>query len=211
MKLDWIRQQLDEKGISQLKLAAAIGLTPVQLNKTLQGNRVLRASEADNIRRYFGYTLPEDETPTKVENGEAEPRNKLLVTVYDVAASAGPGIYNEYETQAYSLAFPPNYLAKLTSSSPKFLAIISVKGESMEPTLLDDDIVLFDTSKTSLAYDGLFVLRFDGALHVKRVSRSPKKGSVTIISDNQSLYPPINWPVEDIDVVGKVLWYGRKV
>lgn len=135
-----------------------------------------------------------------------------LIPVFDVSASAGGGAaLADYEAEATSLAFPRNYLSKLTSNSIDNLAIISVKGESMEPTLLDDDIVLLDASKTNLSYDGLFVLRFDDALHVKRVGRSPKKGHITVISDNSSLYPPMVMAIEDVHAVGKVLWYGRKV
>jgi phage repressor protein C with HTH and peptisase S24 domain len=147
----------------------------------------------------------------RVENEDAPPSDRDLVPVYAVQASAGPGALVSEEYQEYSLAFPPSYLKTLTSSSPKNLSIISVKGESMEPTLLDNDIVLLDLSKTNLSYDGLFVIRFDDALHVKRVGRSPKKGHITIISDNKDLYPPMTAAVADLEPVGRVLWYGRKV
>lgn len=146
----------------------------------------------------------------RVETGEEPYDGKALVPVYDVQASAGHGAFVEYESEAYGLAFPPEYLKKLTKSSRKNLAIISVKGESMEPTLIDDDIVLLDMSKRNLSFDGLFVLSFDDTLHVKRVGRSAKRGYVTIISDHPK-YLPIERAVEETDVVGRVLWYGRKV
>lgn len=134
-----------------------------------------------------------------------------LVSVFDVAASAGDGSFVDYEPQVGALAFPADYLRHLTSTPPSRLAIISVKGESMEPTLLDDDIVLMDGSKTSLAFDGLFVLQMDGALHVKRVARGSRPGAVMILSDNRAVYPPVERQIADVHVIGKVLWYGRKV
>ena len=140
---------------------------------------------------------------------EEAPAFSTLVPVYEVAASGGAVV--EAEEQSHSLAFPPAYLSKLTSSSPKNLSIISVKGDSMEKTLLDDDIVLLDRSKTHLGYDGLFVLRHNDTLHVKRVALSPKPGHVTIISDNRDIYPAYEARIEDLEVIGKVLWYGRKV
>lgn len=155
--------------------------------------------------------LSEAETISRVESGEAAPPNRSLVSVFDLAASAGHGaLTGEYEAIAYSLAFPPDYLRRVTRADPGNLAIISVKGDSMTPTLNDDDIVMVDTSKTSLGYDGLFVLRFDDALHVKRVSRS-RPGFVTIISDNRANYPEREYAVGDVQVVGKVLWKGGKV
>lgn len=177
------------------------------------GSRGFRADTAQRYAKAFGVTAqwllyggPID----RVENEEPAPEGAALVPVYDVEASAGDGSVVEYEAEIYSLAFPPSYLKKLTSSSPSNLSIISVKGDSMEPTLMDDDVVLLDTSKTNLSYDGLFVIRFDDALHVKRVGRSAKQGHVTIISDN-SAFRDIEADKSHLNVVGKVLWYGRKV
>ena len=143
---------------------------------------------------------------------EAEDYLKSLVPVYDVTASAGNGAHVDHiESVAYSLAFPREYLTSLTKSHPKNLAIISVKGDSMAPTLHDDDIVMLDASKTNLSYDGLFVVRFWDALHVKRISRGASPDTVMIISDNRDYYPPQQLHVDEVTVVGKVIWTGGKV
>ena len=64
---------------------------------------------------------------------------------------------------------------------------------------------------TDLQFEGLFVLRDGGAsLLVKRVGRSSRADHVMLISDNR-LYPPVERPVQDIEVVGKVVWMGVKV
>ena len=180
------------------------------------GSRGFTAEIADIYGRAF-HVAPEwllygrKGVPERVEQHEQPPLGNALVPVYDVSASAGHGALVDYEAMAYSLAFPPEYLRRLTSTDPIHLSIISVKGESMEPTLLDDDIVLLDASKTNLSFDGLFVLRFDDALHVKRIGRSPRPGHVMVISDNRDLYPPIEISASDVQAVGKILWYGRKV
>ncbi len=148
--------------------------------------------------------------PTHVENGEDGPDGHKLVPVYDVQASAGFGALVDYEEQTHSLAFPPDYLRKLTAGSPKDLVIISTKGDSMEPTLLDDDIVLVDTSKTHMGFEGMFVLRHNDTLLVKRAGMAARPGHVMLISDNKA-YPPVEALLSDLTVVGKVLWYGRKV
>lgn len=146
----------------------------------------------------------------KVENGDPSPDGAPLVPVYDLRASAGNGLAVQEETVAYSLAFPPDYLRRITSTSPRNLTIISVKGDSMEPTLSDDDIVMLDMSKTSLGYEGLFVIRVYDVLHVKRLTHS-RPGYIMVISDNRDRYPPREYSVEDVEVVGKVLWAGGKV
>lgn len=147
----------------------------------------------------------------RVDGSDVSPENAKLIAVQNVEASAGSGSVVGEEYTQYSLAFPPDYLQSITSAPAEHLSIITVKGESMEPTLLHKDIVLLDTSKKDLSYDGLFVLRFNDALHVKRIGRSPRRDHVTIISDNRALYPPIEIAMQDVEPVGKVLWYGRKV
>lgn len=134
-----------------------------------------------------------------------------LVPVYNVSASAGHGALTDWEEEVVEkLAFPPDYLRKITSANPKHLAIIGVKGDSMTPTLSDNDVVMIDTSKRDLSFDGLFVLKDGGAsLLVKRIGRGSKSGSVILISDNRT-YPPTERDVADIQVVGKVVWRGVK-
>lgn len=147
--------------------------------------------------------------PIRIENGEPAPEDMALVPAYEVYASAGPGALVEEEQISHSLAFPPDYLRSITTVSPKYLTIISVKGDSMEPTLPHGSIVMLDMSKQNLGYDGLFVIRIDDTLHVKRIGRSAQHGHVLIISDNPR-HRDLDMPVERIEPVGKVLWYGRE-
>lgn len=135
---------------------------------------------------------------------------EMMIPVYDVAASAGHGAIVDGESVVCNLAFDRTFLRRMTSASPKDLAIIGVQGHSMEPALLDGDHVLVDQTKRNLAYDGLFVLRFDGVLHVKRIGRSAISGNVMVVSDHPS-YRDLDMPKADLDVVGRVLWIGRKV
>lgn len=138
------------------------------------------------------------------------PQDDLFIPVYDVEASAGHGVLVESEEVICNMAFDRRFLRRMTDARPNELAIIRVKGHSMEPTLMDDDHVLVDRTKTNLSYDGLFVIRFDDALHVKRVGRSATKGNVLVISDHPA-YRDLDMPKEDLDVIGRVLWVGRKV
>lgn len=207
---DQVIAAIDTQGLSVAEVARRAGLKYDNVRDLIRREGSSTSAEkAAKIAEVLGIDISPSQ-PRLVDPGENLPADSL-VTVYDVQASAGHGALVDAEMEAYTVAFPPNYLRKLTSTAPVNLAIISVKGESMEPTLLDDDLVLLDTSKTNLSYDGLFVLRFDDALHVKRVGRAPKKGHVTIISDNSALYPPMVMPMQEIEPVGKVLWYGRKV
>lgn len=135
-----------------------------------------------------------------------------LVPVYNVQASAGNGMTVHDEYIVDRLAFPPGYLRSITKSSPNNLAILKVKGDSMLPTLKDDDLVMIDTAKRDLSWGGIFVLRVDGdGLLVKRVSMGSARGMFKIVSDNAAAFPAVERPASDVEVIGRVIWYGVKV
>lgn len=201
---NWIKERLKGERGEQARLAAAMGIDNDKMSKTLKGLRRVQPDEIPAVLRFFG-----EDDGVKPERADAD-SNSPMVPVYDVQASAGFGALIDYEEQTHSLAFPPDYLRKLTGGSVKNLVIISVKGDSMEPTLLDDDIVLVDRSKTHIGYEGMFVLQHNDTLLVKRSGMAARSGFVTLISDNKS-YPPIEASLTELKVVGKVLWYGRKV
>jgi phage repressor protein C with HTH and peptisase S24 domain len=82
----------------------------------------------------------------------------------------------------------------------------------MEPTLSDGDEVLVDLGDAqSRLRDGIYVLRMDGALNVKRIAIEPKGRLISVISDNTA-YP--SWPGlerRSITVVGRMRCIIRKV
>jgi phage repressor protein C with HTH and peptisase S24 domain len=90
--------------------------------------------------------------------------------------------------------------------------MIRVEGDSMLPTLADGDEILVDSGDASARLrDGIYVLRMDDVLMVKRLAVNPAARRVTVQSDNAA-YP--SWPdcpVGQVDVVGRVVWAGRKV
>ena len=232
----YLKYVIQKTGLTASAIAKKAGLSSTTLTRPLSNEdynfelstRTLRKIEEATGVSYAGFqewltALPEmPGAPTLDEESPIDPdiilagvqaldNKDVHIPVYDVMASAGGGAVNEYEPQTHSLAFPPEYLRRLTSASPSNLAIISVKGDSMEPTLLDDDIVLLDKSKKNLGFDGMFVLLLNDTLHVKRVSPSATKGKILILSDNKDIYPPIEASLSEVEAVGKVLWYGRKV
>ncbi len=162
---------LAETGMSVAELARRSGVSYDTINKLKR--REGSSTSAENAAA-LARALGLGDVPALVEAD--------LVPVYDVQASAGYGALIDQESIVDRLAFPTGYLSHITSTHPRHLAIIGVKGDSMLPTLAHDDIVMVDTTKTNIAYDGMFVLRYGDALHVKRVSRGISPDMVRIIS-----------------------------
>ena len=82
----------------------------------------------------------------------------------------------------------------------------------MAPTLNDGYDILVDTSDgSSRLRDGMYVLRVEDALLVKRLAVHPFRKRVTVQSDNPA-YP--DWPdcgFDQIQCIGRVVWAARKV
>jgi phage repressor protein C with HTH and peptisase S24 domain len=82
----------------------------------------------------------------------------------------------------------------------------------MAPTLVDGDEILVENLESSeRVRDGIYVLRQEDALLVKRLAMGPSTRSVRIRSDNPA-YP--EWPECDLaslQIIGRVIWAGHRV
>jgi phage repressor protein C with HTH and peptisase S24 domain len=82
----------------------------------------------------------------------------------------------------------------------------------MTPTLNQGDDILVDRGDAAERLrDGIYVLRLDGALLVKRLSLHPVTRRISIRSDNLA-YPA--WEAaraDDLAIIGRVIWVGRRI
>jgi phage repressor protein C with HTH and peptisase S24 domain len=171
--------------------------------------RRLREEERGKLARYFGIS----ETLLGAPESDAPPAEGLVsVKRHPVMVSAGPGaIVNEEFGKPY-FAFDERWLKGLTPSAASNLSIVRVEGDSMAPTLNAGDDILVDLGDAlDRIRDGIYVLRIDDALVVKRVALNPIGRTVTVQSDNAA-YP--DWPdctLDDINCIGRVIWSGRRI
>jgi phage repressor protein C with HTH and peptisase S24 domain len=169
----------------------------------------LKEEERRKLARYFLIS-------ESLLGGPAEePRQTAgLVSIkrHPVMASAGPGaIVNEGFAKPY-FGFDERWLKALTATPASRLSIVRVEGDSMSPTLNAGDDILVDLGdRDGRLRDGIYVLRVDDALVVKRIALHPVGRRVTVQSDNPA-YP--DWPDFDLGelrCIGRVIWAGRKL
>lgn len=134
-----------------------------------------------------------------------------LVAVYDVHASAGHGAAIDHERVVSHIAFRKEWLQKEGLNAAR-LAGVSASGDSMEPTLREGDLLLIDTNQRQVG-DDIYILRLGEHLLAKRV-QSLYDGAIRISSDNPAYATEIVQPDEgadQVDIVGRVVWCGRKM
>ena len=136
----------------------------------------------------------------------------IPIARYNVNASAGHGALQDHEQMETPIAFDGAWLRKLCDARPEDLSIIRVEGDSMHPTLADGDEIMVNCADSgSRLRDGIYVLRRDDTLLVKRLSLNPSSRKLTISSDNPA-YP--TWPdcsPRGVDIIGRVVLSGRRV
>lgn len=151
-----------------------------------------RLSEEDRhtLARYFGISEVELGGPGHDRSDLSQASSTLIpVPRLNVDASAGPGAFNDSESGFAHIGFDEKWLRRVSRSKSSDLSVIKVQGDSMTPTLSDGDDILVDAGDgVERLRDGIYVLRRDDALLVKRIAPSPASRRIIIESDNDS-YP----------------------
>lgn len=199
-----------ERGEDFAGLSRMLGRNPAYIQQFVRRGVPKRLPETERrkLARYFSIS------ESLLGGPEGEPALDGLVAVAHspVRASAGPGAIAADEPGKATFAFDDRWLRALTASRSEQLSIIKVEGDSMSPTLNAGDDILVDRGDClERLRDGIYVLRAEDVLVVKRIALHPVGGKVTLQSDNPA-YP--DWPdcsLKDIHCIGRVIWAGRRI
>jgi phage repressor protein C with HTH and peptisase S24 domain len=199
----------EQRGISLAALSRLIHRNGTYLQQFITKGSPRRLSEDDRrtLAQFFG--VAEAELGGLVEKSYV-PNDRLdfvRVPRLPLGASAGPGAFALEERPFDSFGFSPHWLRE-QGFEPKMLSAIAVAGDSMEPELRDGDEILVDRSPRPFR-DGIHVVRMGDALYVKRVQHA-RPGRLMLVSANNA-YPPIEVPVEEVEVIGRVVWKGGRL
>lgn len=197
--------------------ASRIGVKYSTLRGALSGKAQPKFSTVAKLAEAAARSL--DWVYTGSEGGQlvplAEPiEGFVLVQVLPEAASAGDGALasaNDLEVEK-QVAFRGEWMRRI-GVNPKRAHVLRVKGDSMEPTLSEGDMVLVDTGDTEPAGGGLYVLNWAGEALVKRLDRD-FDGTLMVTSDAEHRFPPrrIDAAAADqVRIIGRVRWYARTI
>jgi phage repressor protein C with HTH and peptisase S24 domain len=200
-----------ERGEDFAGLSRMLGRNPAYIQQFVRRGvpKRLKEEERRKLARYF--SIPETILGGPPDEGAAA---NGLVTVkrHPVTVSAGPGALVTEELGKPYFAFDERWLKTLTASPAANLSIVRVEGDSMAPTLNAGDEILVDLGDClERLRDGIYVLRIDDAVVVKRLALHPVARRLTIQSDNPA-YP--DWPdceLAEINCIGRVVWSGRRI
>lgn len=130
-----------------------------------------------------------------------------------VRPSMGGGTIVENEDRpGRDFHFRRAWIRDRLKAAPSQMRVMDVQGDSMTPTLNEGDVVLVDMNQRNPIPPGVFVLHDGMGLVAKRLEHVPMSDPprVRIISDNHQ-YSPYECTAEEVNIVGRVRWYGREM
>ncbi len=216
------RETLDrlirERGVSYSRLSEMLGRNAAYIQQFIRKGSPRKLDEADRriLAEFFGVREEALGAPLlrRAVTAQDKSHGSLFSGMHfiprlSVGASAGPGAYNEDELHAGRIACDDAWLKKIGVSVSSEPSIIQVEGDSMEPSLKDGDDILVDRSDTRRR-DGIYVIRMDDMLMVKRLAFGPG-GQLSVLSDNPQYPSYENIAADGISIIGRVVWRGEKV
>ncbi len=195
-----VKLRLSELGKNQEWLCLQSEILLGSLRNKIHLHRLPSLDESMKIIKALGLSWEEFEGyPDEIKE------KALTIPVYDQVFSAGYGQFMPENAEVIDYVAVPK---ELRHSADK-LGAVYVKGDSMEPTLSNGDIIICD----GMGYDGndgIYAIIYKGSGFVKRLQKDGDY--ISIISDNK-FYESKHEPgqSEDLKIIGKVRYVLHKV
>lgn len=134
----------------------------------------------------------------------------VFVPRYEVEASMGNGTVIHSEQIVDYLAFREDWVRLELGLNPSNLILISSVGDSMEPTLRTNDLLLIDRGSSEVRHDAIYCFAYNGELRVKRMQF--RMNGVMVVKSDNPRYETEEVSADNLDlikIIGRVVWYGR--
>lgn len=215
-----IDERLKKLKLSQAELARRVRISQPTINALIHGNNTTSkhlhriAAELGTSPAWLAGETDED-APVAVAPSALEALTEKLdlaiVPELEIGYSLGGGatIFEQYEQKGV-VPFQRAWLRSMMRGTIGELFVARGEGDSMQPTILDGDIVLIDTAQKDIRQqDRIWAVSYGDLGVIKRVRRTPK-GSYQLMSDNPAI-PPVECVDDEMHVVGRVIWIGRRI
>lgn len=223
----WTKDRREALGWSQADLAT----TATELLHAAGGTRVLKQQTIDQLERKTHKGVPDWFRYVKEAlEGEGDRRRPARAVVHrqepeippvqpddvefirevDIRLAMGHGRLADDYPEVGQIPFNRNFRRTLTAAPVEQLFVARGDGDSMMPTLINDDMVLIDQSQQRISQsDRIWALRIEDAGLIKRVRVVPG-GGYELLSDNPTI-PPQMVQRDQVAVLGRVIWVGRRL
>lgn len=208
-----LRRRRSHLGLSKQELAAQVGvsLTTIQQYEHRQlpkGEYAVRLAEALRCTLDWLLAGKGDADGDALETAEAR---LVMVPMVEARLSAGTG---SFETSAEVLrhyAFRWDFLHR--KGNPAQMALLRVSGDSMQPRILHNDVVLIDQAQREPVPGRIYAVGVEDMVYLKIVNAVPGK---LILTSVNPAYAPIEAETGEqladlVRIIGRAVWVGREL
>ena len=135
--------------------------------------------------------------------------NTVFIPVVNMDVSAGFGsLTEEIESTKDFVSFGKDWIKKHISANVNNLVMFTVRGDSMDggnSRIKNGSQIIVDTSVKEYINDGIYAIRIENALFVKRLQYMP--GKLLVKSDNP-IYQPfeVDLKTDSVNIIGAVVY-----
>jgi len=195
--------------LTQQEFSDSIKIAKISLLRYEKGDRIPDAEAIACICETYNidctWLITGKGSPTEAERYVPIPQ-------YDICASAGMGAFLEDMPEVEMVMVDKHWLQDQLKVNPQEVSLIFARGDSMEPTINNGDVLLV-CNKDQPIREGIFIIRSDSLLQVKRIQRQTG-ASLRITSDNPAYEPfTVNLSDDNLDfkIIGKVIWIIKRL
>lgn len=134
-----------------------------------------------------------------------------MVPMVEARLSAGTGSFEVGTSVERRYAFRMDFLSR--KGQPSSMVLMRVDGDSMEPHVFHNDVVLIDQSQATPRAGGLFAVAVEDLVYLKVVDAVPGK---FILKSYNEAYAPLEIDArgdlaDGIRIIGRAVWVGREL
>ncbi|MDO5484178.1 MAG: helix-turn-helix transcriptional regulator [Desulfovibrionaceae bacterium] len=139
------------------------------------------------------------------------PGELLMVPMVEARLSAGNGSFETGGEVERHYAFRQDFLCR--KGNPAAMVLLRVSGDSMQPRILHNDVVLIDQSQNEPVPGRIYAVGVEDMVYLKIVNAVPGR---LILSSANPDYPPIETESGEqmadlVRIIGRAVWVGREL
>ncbi|MGE9985303.1 XRE family transcriptional regulator [Desulfovibrio sp. SGI.169] len=208
-----LRRRRLQLELRKRELAAQVGvsLTTIQQYENGQmpkGEYAVRLSEALRCSLDWLLAGKGDADGGILDTSEAR---LVMVPMVEARLSAGTGSFETGGEILRHYAFRWDFLHR--KGNPARMALLRVSGDSMQPRILHNDVVLIDQSQSEPVPGRIYAVGVEDMVYLKIVNAMPGR---LILSSVNPDYAPIEVGVGEqladlVRIIGRAVWVGREL
>lgn len=201
---DRIKAVRKRLGMSQQELADVLGCSDGKIKGWEQGNTIkIKSRDSLFLTNKYGFNqewLEDGKGEMMSIQGDfSHPFNEMFTIPYykDIDNYSN----DKEQKKSLDISIVKDMLSFVYSNN---LEAIRLTGNSMSPTIEDEDIIFIDKDDVKPCNGKIYLVLLCDEFYIKRVFIEPKSKEITLKSDNP-VFPQLKADCEDFKIIGRVV------